>query len=100
MAERTSKIVRTERVEVVDSDGRVRVVIGTIDAGTGMVGVTVLDSDGRERGFIVTDEGGAEAGVSALGNNLACIRATDDGDVTAFLADPKGNVLDWWDNAA
>ena len=97
---KATEVVQTRRVEVVDTTGRVRIVLGTLDPDSGMVGVSIRDGQGSERAFMVSDSCGCEAGFVVGGNNIAGIRVGDDGNAAVFLADPRGTLIQMWNNEA
>lgn len=92
--------VRTTRLEVVDRDGRPRVVIGALTDDTDMVGVSVRDAAGLERLYLVADEQTCEAGVTGAGNNLAGVMVDNAANLAVFLASPDGTLLHTWPEGA
>lgn len=92
MADDTDTL-RVRRVEVVDHRGRVRVVIGALDAEYAMFGICVRDTDGAGRGYLYTDFGGVEMGLAANGNDILQARVSDDGFGWVILGDGEGRVL-------
>jgi hypothetical protein len=97
---KATDVVQTRRVEVVDELGRVRLVLGTLDPDSDMVGISIRDGNGSERAFMVSDSTGCEAGLVVGGNNIAGIRVGDDGGAAVFLADPRGALIQMWNNEA
>jgi len=88
-------VVRAERVEILDRDGRVRVVIG--DLGPGAIGVSLVDEDGRRRASLSMIESvGTLLSFSPRGNEealLGVLEGQSPADVTGgilMLADEDG----------
>jgi hypothetical protein len=50
------RVVRADRVEVVDAEGRVRVVLGMLV--DNVFGMALLDALGRERAWLLVDDAG------------------------------------------
>lgn len=92
MADDTDTL-RVRRVEVLDHRGRVRVVIGALDAEYAMFGICVRDTESAERAYMYTDFGGAEIGLAAGGQDIFEARVADDGFGWVIVADPEGKIL-------
>jgi hypothetical protein len=91
MGKRRSKVVRAERVEVVDSDGRVRLVLGLLGRGDDEVwGVAVRNAAGRDRVWMVAEGTTAEVGLDFGGNTVAALAVGEDGRVA--FARPTGQA--------
>jgi hypothetical protein len=94
-------VVRTTRLEVIDRNGRVRVVIGTLanddyDEDDDTIGVSIRDARGRERLVLTTDDKTCAASVTGSGNNVAGIDADGRGSVSVYVAAPDGTVVQSW----
>lgn len=88
MAE-ASEVTRTRRVEVVDEEGRVRVLLGLIgrDTESEIWGLVVRDENGRDRTWIVHDGPVAEVALDFGGDTVASLCVGDDGEASLYLAD-------------
>lgn len=88
MAE-ASEVTRTRRVEVVDGDGRVRVLLGLIahDELCEIWGMVVRDENGRDRLWAIHDGPTAEVALDFGGNTVASLCVGDDGEASLDLAD-------------
>lgn len=87
MAE-ASDVVRTRRIEVVDDEGRVRVLIGLLGEGEGPVfGLVVEDAWGRTRVWAVHDGTAGEFGLDGEGRTVAALSVDDSGDPHLYLGE-------------
>ena len=96
MAEATG-VVRATRVEVVDGEGRVRAVLGTLHADDDdeVVGLVLRDRSGRDRAWLVVmSDGAAEVAVEHAGNVVASVTASADGLGRVAVFDGRGVVVE------
>jgi hypothetical protein len=73
-------VVRTTRVELVDDDGRVRVLLGPLDSpdpATPVFGLALLDPAGRPRVWLGLDVTGPSQVFDLAGNNLITLGVND-----------------------
>jgi hypothetical protein len=94
-----SRVVRAGRLEVVDHEGRARVVVGVLGAagdGGQVIGADLFDGAGRSRASLVLDDGGvASLSFASLGNEVLVLGArecpgSDDGPFAVLcLADGR-----------
>lgn len=100
-----TRTLATERLEVVDADGRVRLVLGDIghpDHPGEVYGVALLDPDGRQRAWLAVDGTGAVFGLDRHGNAVVELGVDDgEGEVVTrgayfHLADADGRPVVGW----
>ena len=88
------EVVRATRLEIVDADGIVRVVVGEVHSANGVFGVSVRDAGGAERACIVTDDDGTVyAGVAAGGNEIVGASVSTTGRALVFISQRDGTVV-------
>jgi hypothetical protein len=81
-----SDVVRTRRIEVVDEEGRVRVVLGLLGHGeVPIFGLRVRDENGRDRAWVQHDGAAAEVGLDFGGDTVASLSVSDDGTTGLYL---------------
>jgi hypothetical protein len=81
-----SDVVRARRIEVVDDEGRVRVVIGLLGQGDSPIfGLVVQDESGHGRGWVQHDGAAAEVGLDFGGNTVAALNVSDSGRPRLFM---------------
>ena len=86
MGKGTGGTVRTQRIEVVDGDGRVRIVLGVLGQGDGDVfGIVVRDETGRDRAAMLHDGPAAEVALDFAGNTVAALTVAADGRAELVL---------------
>ena len=86
MAEATD-VVRTHRVEIIDNEGRVRLLLGLVGRGADeMWGVVVRNERGRDRAWLATDGPAAVVGFDHAGNLVASLGVDEDGMPDLYLA--------------
>lgn len=100
-----TQALAAERVEVVDADGRVRLVLGDIghpDRPGEVYGIALLGPDGRQRAWLALDPTGPVLGLDRHGNAVLELGVDDGtGEVLTtgaylHLADGDGRpVLGW-----
>lgn len=91
MAE-ASDVVRTRRLEVVDDEGRVRVLAGLIgqDEQTTIFGLVVRDRNGRDRAWVYDYiDGAVEIALDWGGDTVASLGVSDTGEPYLFLAEEE-----------
>ena len=97
--------VHTERVEVVDAVGRVRLVLGDIgnpDRPGEVFGIALLDPAGRQRAWLALDDTGAALGLDRDGNAVVEMGVDDGtGEVLTrgaylHLSDSDGRPVVGW----
>jgi hypothetical protein len=96
--------VRAQRVEIVDADGRVRVVLGALEApgGSPSFGMTLLAADGRARAWLALPPAGPELVLTLAGNVVVHVGVSDPGletvDEGAYLhlSGPDGAPVIGW----
>lgn len=97
--------VSTDRVEVVDAGGRVRLVLGDIghpERPGEVFGVALLDHTGRQRAWLALDDNGPAFGLDRHGNAVVELGVDDGtGDVVRrgayfHLADADGRPVVGW----
>lgn len=93
-------VVRARRVEVVDDEDRVRLVLG--EMGDGVAGISVRSAEGRERASLLVHDTGVSLAFKADGDEVLVLGVIDHvpaaGDPGAFivLCDVDGApVLRW-----
>lgn len=87
MAE-ASDVVRTRRIEVVDDEGQVRVVLGYLGEGDGPVyGMSLRDEHGHERLWVLHDRADAEVGLCHRGNIAAALTVSEWGQPFLYMGD-------------
>lgn len=82
------RVIQAQRVEVVDAEGRVRLVAGELGDVPGAYGLAVVDADGAVRarvGFLDQDSFGSYYGVGAYGEGGALRASITVGPTGAFL---------------
>ncbi|HEX7167498.1 MAG TPA: hypothetical protein VF230_11015 [Acidimicrobiales bacterium] len=79
-------MVRTRRIEVVDAEGRVRVVVGNVGVTDDIFGLVVRNGYGRDRVWMLAQERVAEVGLDHGGNTVAALSVSDEGDPALYLA--------------
>jgi hypothetical protein len=101
----TTDVVRTRRLEVVDEEGRVRMVCGSLDTPDprgGLFGFALLDGDGRTRMWAAIDEAGPALVFDMAGNNVITMGVNDPTSETLtvgpylHLADVDGTPVYGW----
>ncbi|HVF74597.1 MAG TPA: hypothetical protein VM938_06070 [Acidimicrobiales bacterium] len=82
---RDSSVTRTRRLEVVDANGRVRLLVGQLDhpPAPSTVGLALLDETGHERAVLSLEPEGPQLELTSQGHNTA---------VLLGVADPGGEV--------
>ena len=103
--DRAAGALRAERVEVVDGDGRIRLVLGDIgnpQRPGEVFGVALVDAEGRQRVWLALDDSGAALAFDHTGNNVVELGVDDGtGEATVsgaylYLSDIDGRpVLGW-----
>lgn len=86
--EQPHKVVRTERIEIHDESGRVRIIIGRMEPDhhdDGLFGVVVRSAGGRDRVWVLAEERTAEVGLDWRGNTVAALSVSDTGEPGLFL---------------
>ena len=102
--ESDADLLRARRVEVVDGDGNVRVVLGAVEApdGSPSFGLALLDADGRPRAWLALPPSGPELAFNLGGNVVVHVGVTDAGpeavDVGPYiqLSDRDGRPVVGW----
>ncbi|HEX7167547.1 MAG TPA: hypothetical protein VF230_11260 [Acidimicrobiales bacterium] len=83
-----TEVVRARRVEVMDREGRVRVVIGDVSVNDEeLFGVVVRNALGRDRAWMLAQEVVAEIGLDHAGDTIAALTVSDDGAGSLYVAD-------------
>lgn len=94
MAEVTTDVIRTKRIEVVDDEGRVRAVLGWLWKGDdNMHGVGVYGDTGHMLGWVAAGTE-PEVGLAHGGNVVAVLQVGGEGGGELFLADPNGGPIE------
>jgi hypothetical protein len=98
-------VARVRRVEVVDDEGRVRLILGEL-GGLGptlpVFGVAVVDAAGRHRSWLALDETGPALVFDQDGNGVVYLGVNDTGSDSVGpgpyfnLADPEGDPRIGW----
>jgi hypothetical protein len=98
-------VARVRRVEVVDDEGRVRLILGEL-GGLGptlpVFGVAVVDAAGRHRSWLALDETGPALVFDQGGNGVIYLGVNDVGSGAVGpgpyfnLADPEGDPRVGW----
>jgi hypothetical protein len=82
-----ARVLQAERVEVVDGEGRVRLVLGDVgnpDRPGEVYGVAIVDTDGRRRAWLALDDSGAALVFDRTGNAVVEL-GVDDGTGEAIV---------------
>lgn len=88
MGKATGKTIRATRIEVLDKDGRVRLLLGCLGQGDGDVfGIVVRDQHGRDRAAMLHDGPSAEVALDYDGNTVAALAVAADGRAELVVAD-------------
>lgn len=100
------QVVRARRLEIVDADGRVRVVVGDLAPPHGDspdFGLALLDDQGARRAWLSLSPHGPVVGLDHTGNTVAEMGVTDAGGdalgtgAYLVLSDPTGTLsIGWW----
>lgn len=75
-----AEVVRARRVELVDSAGKVRAVLGSLDTpdpDTAVFGLALLDESGKTRAWLSLDDRGPAAVFDLAGNNIITVGVND-----------------------
>lgn len=89
MSDAIADVVRARRIEIIDSDGVVRIVLGTVDRGDFDAAVLGLCApDGREHLTLYCDELNRGFELWEGGNNVASLSSHRDGSAWFSVADP------------
>lgn len=98
------EVLRARRIEVVDSRGRTRAVVGDLggaDQSEQVFGIALVDPDGRHRAWLALDEHGTVLGFDRTGNAVLELGVDDGGEAVrrgayVQLSDAEGRpVLGW-----
>lgn len=99
-------VVRTQRLEIVDAEGRVRVVVGDLapeEANSPDFGLALLDDQGAHRAWLSLGPDGPVVGLDHAGNTVAELGVIDSGGdalgtgAYLVLSDPTGALaIGWW----
>lgn len=101
----SERVVRAGRFELVDGDGVVRGVVGSLapDAEDGFwPGVSLRDDRGRERVWVIVEPDGVSLSFDLGGNTVAQLGVADPGPEAVMpgprliLCDPEGRVRMGW----
>ena len=78
-------IIRTRRIEIVDSEGRTRAVVGDLSGAAQreqVFGVALVGPDGRHRAWLSLDDNGATLAFDRTGNAVLELGVDDGGEAT------------------
>lgn len=99
-------VVRTQRLEIVDAEGQVRIVVGDLapeEAGSADFGIALLDAQGARRAWMSLGPHGPVVGLDHTGNTVAEMGVTDAGGdalgagAYLVLSDGSGSLaIGWW----
>ena len=82
--------VQTEKLEIVDGNGKVRVRLGPVDAGFGVV---LYDADGKSRATLTDAPGGAVMSVSKSGGSISLMTTKDSSGISIRDNDGKARTV-------
>lgn len=100
------QVVRTQRLEIIDTEGRVRAIVGDLappNADYTDFGVELLDGQGARRAWLSLGPHGPVVGLDHSGNTVAEMGVTDAGGdalgtgAYLVLSDATGGLaIGWW----
>ncbi|HUP68625.1 MAG TPA: hypothetical protein VM142_02300 [Acidimicrobiales bacterium] len=100
------QVVRTQRLEIVDAEGRLRAVVGDLapaQSDSPDFGIALLDEHGARRAWLSLGPHGPMVGLDHSGNTVAEMGVTDPGGdalgtgAYLVLSDNTGGLaIGWW----